>query len=776
MHRPPAPATSPGNAPGRARPGGVRGGRATRLAGRAAAVVATMATALLAPALLAGLAPAALPQACAAAAGQVHVGLVVDYGTVDAGLPATTPQCVSVADKASGFDVLIAAGHRFTTDASGLVCSIDGYPASGCGQAVNGHYRFWSYWKGGTEWDYASVGPGTSRMRDGSVEGWHFAEGDANASVGGPRSLAGQPLPPAEPPAGRPGRSLLAGRHLRWIDRAAGAAGASGAGPGPAGSPGGSAPTSAARTASGDPTSSTAADGAPSDAGATDDTGASGTAAAGDAQAPDTAGGPVEGALASSHPQRSSGSGVPLGVVALVVGLVRPRWRRGVALPAGRGATVRIGRHPATRRLLHPGAWWLWAGGLAAAAMRTTNPFLLALIIAVVAYVVSARRSPAPWARSFGSFVRLAVIVVVFRMVIQILVGQRVPGTTLFTLPSVDLPSWMAGVSLGGPVTAEALVASFNQGLRLATVLICFGAVNSLCSPYRMLRALPASLYEAGVAITVALSFAPQAVIEAGRIREARRLRGRPTRGVAAIRGLALPVLEGALDRSVALAASMDSRGYGRRVALAPRVRVLASLATGVGMLAVAVGLYGVLDAGAPRALGLPVLGVGAVVLAASLFVGGRRAVRTRYRPDPWRAPEWVVSLSGAAALAGMVAAARVAVPGALEPPMNPLAWPALPWVAVAGIVVALLPSVVAPRPPTLVPEVPTHVSAQVAAPGSARASARPGEPVAPGGPQLGGRQPGGRQVAGLPLVGPAVADADADADADATAAGTVPA
>ena len=366
-------------------------------------------------------------------------------------------------------------------------------------------------------------------------------------------------------------------------------------------------------------------------------------------------------------------------------------------------------RHPASRRALHPGAWWLWAGGLAAAAMRTTNPFLLALIIGVVAYVVAARRTSAPWARSFGSFARLAVFVVVFRMVIQVLVGERLPGTTLFTLPSVALPSWMAGVSLGGPVTLEALVMAFNQGLRLAAVLICFGAVNSLCSPYRMLRALPAALYEAGVAVTVALSFAPQAVLQAGRIREARRLRGRPVRGVAALRGMALPVLEGALDRSVSLAASMDTRGYGRRATVAPAVRSITSITTGLGLLAVAVGLYGVLDAGAPQALGLPLLGLGSVALAASLFTGGRRAVRTRYRPDPWRLAEWIVSLSGLVALGGMILAARLPDGSqALNPPAYPLVWPTLPLVAVAGIAVALLPSVAAPRPPAFVaPPVP---------------------------------------------------------------------
>ncbi len=103
-----------------------------------------------------------------------------------------------------------------------------------------------------------------------------------------------------------------------------------------------------------------------------------------------------------------------------------------------------------------------------------------------------------------------------------------------------------------------------------------------------------------------------------------------------------------------------------------------------------AVGLYGVLDAGAPRALGLPLLGVGSVALAAGLFAGGRRAVRTRYRPDPWRLAEWVVALSGLAALAGMIVAARLpgGAAGARTRSAYPLAWPTLPLAAVAGIVV----------------------------------------------------------------------------------------
>lgn len=375
------------------------------------------------------------------------------------------------------------------------------------------------------------------------------------------------------------------------------------------------------------------------------------------------------------------------------------------------------------RRLVHPGAWWLWAGGLAAAAMRTLNPLLLGLILAVAAYVVAARRAPAPWARSFASFLKLGVFVIVLRLVVQILFGRRLPGTVLFELPSAELPSWAAGVTIGGPVTIEALVLSFCEGLRLAVVLACFGAVNSLCSPYRMLRCLPAVLYEAGVTATVALGFAPEAVASLGRLREARRLRGRPTRGLAGVRGMAMPVLEGALDRSIELASSMDARGYGRRIEASARARRSASLATGTGLLLVCVGVYALLDGASPSMLALPVLGAGSLALAGAMIVGGRRTPRTRYRPDPWQGAEWVTSLAGAAAFLGMFLAGRFD-PAALEPVFFPLTPPTLPLVAVAGILVALLPAVATPAPPGLV-AVPTGESS-APAPGPADGSPPP--------------------------------------------------
>jgi energy-coupling factor transport system permease protein len=249
------------------------------------------------------------------------------------------------------------------------------------------------------------------------------------------------------------------------------------------------------------------------------------------------------------------------------------------------------------------------------------------------------------------------------------------------------------------------LLDGFTQGLRLAVVLACFGAANTLASPYRLLRSLPTVLYEAGVVVTVALSFAPQVAMAAGRRREARRLRGRTARGLRAMRGIALPVLEGSLDRSVALAASMDARGYGRQADLSPATRRVATASTVLGLIAISGGVYGLLDSGAPAALGLPMMGAGALICAIGLVAKGRRTPRTRYRPDAWGAPEWFTVLSGAVGLAGIVVAARID-PQSVAMSLYPLEWPAVPIAAVIGSLVAVLPAFVAPPPVGLrVPE-----------------------------------------------------------------------
>ncbi|THA54129.1 energy-coupling factor transporter transmembrane component T [Streptomyces sp. A1136] len=356
---------------------------------------------------------------------------------------------------------------------------------------------------------------------------------------------------------------------------------------------------------------------------------------------------------------------------------------------------------PEARRgnALHAGAWWVWALGLATAASRTTNPLLLALIVAVAGYVVAARRTTAPWARSYGAFLRLGLVVIGLRLLFSTLLGSPVPGAhTLLTLPEVALPAWAQGIRLGGRVSAEQLVFAFYDGAKLAALLVCVGAANALANPARLLKSLPAALYEAGVAVVVAMTFAPNMVADVGRLRTARRLRGRPTGGVKAVLQIGLPVLEGALERSVAVAASMDARGYGRTAQVPPAVRRTTNALTLGGLLGMCAGTYGLLAAEG-AVFGLPLLFLGLALALAGLRLGGRRSVRTRYRPDRWGGRAWLVAGSGAA-VAALLSYAGTLDPEGLRPAVVPLVAPALPLWPAAAILVGLLPAFVAPVPP----------------------------------------------------------------------------
>src|SRR4051794_7191269 len=160
--------------------------------------------------------------------------------------------------------------------------------------------------------------------------------------------------------------------------------------------------------------------------------------------------------------------------------------------------------------------------------------------------------------------------------------------------------------------------------MRLAAMLACLGACNALASPKRLLRFVPATLYEIGTAVVVALTFAPQLVEDAQRVRMARRLRGHSPRNPVELGRIAVPVLVGALERSLDLAASMESRGYGRAVHRTARSTRLAGLLTLVGVGGVVVGLYGLLDGTSPLLLGVPTLLLGVGCATAALLVGAR--------------------------------------------------------------------------------------------------------------------------------------------------------
>jgi energy-coupling factor transporter transmembrane protein EcfT len=203
---------------------------------------------------------------------------------------------------------------------------------------------------------------------------------------------------------------------------------------------------------------------------------------------------------------------------------------------------------------------WIWAVLLISAVVVTNRAWVALAAIGVATILVIARSDKSPWSRSYWIALRIGLLILVIRAAVGVLIGVPIPGKNLFTLPIIDLPSWMPGIRLGGAVTWERSSSSLHEGLIIATVIALFGAATSLTSPHKVLRTLPIFIYEIGITLVIATSLFPQLAQSARRIRMAQRLRGHEK---ISWKGLALPLLEESLSRSLQLAAAMDSRGFG---------------------------------------------------------------------------------------------------------------------------------------------------------------------------------------------------------------------
>ncbi|MFO7293025.1 MAG: CbiQ family ECF transporter T component [Actinomycetes bacterium] len=342
-------------------------------------------------------------------------------------------------------------------------------------------------------------------------------------------------------------------------------------------------------------------------------------------------------------------------------------------------------------RRLHAGAWWLWALGLMAVATQTTNPLLLGLVVAVCGVVVARRRGGAAWAGGYRAYLVVAAVVVAIRIFFRTLFGGGVGADVLFHLPRLSIPG---GLTVGGPVTAQQVLAGMYDGFRLAAILVCVGAANTLADPRRLARSLPAALSGVATSVVVALSLAPQLVESFARIRRARRLRGESGTGWRSLRPLLVPLAEETLHRSVSLAASMEGRGYGRP---SPSNRKWGAVAIG-GLAPLAVGSFWLVT-GSETVGATATVGAGAVLVVGGIAGAGNRDRRTRYRADRWERQEWLVGLSGVVAAVGVYVTAATTT-GVLAPTLDPLTWPQLSPVAAISVLVAATPAVTAPPTP----------------------------------------------------------------------------
>lgn len=209
---------------------------------------------------------------------------------------------------------------------------------------------------------------------------------------------------------------------------------------------------------------------------------------------------------------------------------------------------------------MHPMTWWLASIAGAIAVVRSDSALVATLLVIVSAVLVKQLAQDAPWANGFSFALKFGVWILFIRLIAGVLIGTPDFGRTLFTLPQVHLPNWLAGIRIGGAVSQDRLLSSLHEGILIVSILALFGAATSLTSPHRLLRVAPMFIYEISIAIVIAAALLPQLVISFHRIRRAQLMRSNSRPKIIAT---VIPLLEESLARSLDLAAAMDSRGFG---------------------------------------------------------------------------------------------------------------------------------------------------------------------------------------------------------------------
>lgn len=330
---------------------------------------------------------------------------------------------------------------------------------------------------------------------------------------------------------------------------------------------------------------------------------------------------------------------------------------------------------------MHPGAWVAWAGLVMVLALTITNPLYLALILLAVLLVAALSPRNDTATASFRALLAGGVAIAVISIGIATINGGY-GEHTLFTVPGPDLPSWLGGLRLGGPVTLEALVAAATRGLAILCVFLAFAVLNGAVSPASMLRLGPAAVFHAGLVVTVGLALLPATIDDLRRLREIRALRG-GSNGPRALMSLVVPAVLGGLERATRLAEAMEARGYAAPSPIPVRVRAAGVASVPLALAASWAWLYG----GEWRTFAALPAFLAAAALGIWWMATSRARRTTRFRDEPFapaaKAGAWL-------SLAVAVAAVAARSTGAFDLMYNPFANLPIPGFHPAGVALVM--------------------------------------------------------------------------------------
>jgi energy-coupling factor transport system permease protein len=304
---------------------------------------------------------------------------------------------------------------------------------------------------------------------------------------------------------------------------------------------------------------------------------------------------------------------------------------------------------------INPYAWWALGLALAISAAAATDIAPLLGIIATAIVITLAARESTRGSRSLPFYLATALIVVAIRLIFRIIFNFDSDQNVALSLPALKIAlGGLGSVELFGRVSWDAVQGAFRDGLRMAAIILSVGLANTLANPRRLLKNTPGALYEIASAWVIAINMAPQLIDSANRVRRARRLRGRAKRH-SFLSSLIIPVLEDTIERSLALAASMSARGFGRQGQLSARQHLASRLLSVLSVLCLAIGAYLLLTLPNPS-LAAMLLGLGLLAALAAGRIASLRQIRTRYQPEVWTSRDFAICAGAAVFALGSVA------------------------------------------------------------------------------------------------------------------------
>ncbi len=330
---------------------------------------------------------------------------------------------------------------------------------------------------------------------------------------------------------------------------------------------------------------------------------------------------------------------------------------------------------------LHPVAWLLWFLAVGAVPLTSRQPLylLLTLLVVIVVHLAlpAGEERGNPW-RLFAYVGSTVAVLSIGFNVLTVHTGDRA---------FAELPdSWPI---IGGPLTYNALVYGVASALAISSLLFAAATFNAAVRHMELIRRLPSSFQQFGVAGAIALSYVPH-TMQAGRdIYDAQRARGHQMRSVGAARAFLVPLLGNGLERAITTSEALETRGYGSTD--------LGSRQKGLGRWRFALALLLLVTA-------LPLLATGRI--AAALFVAlvavaaltvGRRQSKQRVQLTGWDRPSLAIATAAIAAL-GVILAAIVAGQSLSYSPFPRLVWPGFNPIIGAAILLQLAPAFVAHR------------------------------------------------------------------------------